>query len=124
MAARNGGILKIKLKLDVRQFLDGKYNSKLADTVNIDLRHSSLCFYSYCYWGCCCCCCCCWAMGILQSPPSDRPSVTLFPPKPLDEIQPNLVCVCFANMNWVYATAHFFCPAPWGPGEGQKVKYY
>ena len=41
------------------------------------------------------------ALGILQSPPSVRlsvrlsvrPSVTLSPPKPLDEIQPNLVCV-------------------------------
>ena len=32
------------------------------------------------------------ASGILQSPPSVRPSVTLSPPKPLDEIQPNLVC--------------------------------
>ena len=26
--------------------------------------------------------------------PSIRLSVMLFPPKPLDEIQPNLVCVC------------------------------
>ena len=36
------------------------------------------------------------ASGILQSPPSVRLSVrlsvTLSPPKPLDEIQPNLVC--------------------------------
>ena len=36
------------------------------------------------------------ASGILQSPPSVcpsvHPSVTLSPPKPLDEIQPNLVC--------------------------------
>ena len=46
MAARNGGILNDLLKLDVRQFLDGKHNGKLADTVNIELRHSSLCFYS------------------------------------------------------------------------------
>ena len=32
------------------------------------------------------------AKGILLSPPSVRPSVMLFPPLPLDEIQPNLVC--------------------------------
>ena len=36
------------------------------------------------------------AKGILLSPPSVRPtvrlSVMLSPPKPLDEIQPNLVC--------------------------------
>ena len=32
------------------------------------------------------------AKGILQSPPSVRLSVMLSPPKPLDEIQPNLVC--------------------------------
>ena len=32
------------------------------------------------------------ASGILQSPPSFRPPVTLAPPKPLDKIQPNLVC--------------------------------
>ena len=30
--------------------------------------------------------------GILQSPPSVRASVTLSPPKPLDEIQLNLLC--------------------------------
>ena len=27
-------------KIDVRQFLDDKHNSKLADTVSIDLGHS------------------------------------------------------------------------------------
>ena len=32
------------------------------------------------------------AKGILLSPLSVRPSVMLSPPKPLDEIQPNLVC--------------------------------
>ena len=32
------------------------------------------------------------ASGILQSPPSVCPSVKLSPPKPLDKIQPNLVC--------------------------------
>ena len=28
------------LKIEFRQFLDGKHNSKFADTVNIELRHS------------------------------------------------------------------------------------
>ena len=32
------------------------------------------------------------AKGLLQSPPSVRLSDMLSPPKPLDEIQPNLVC--------------------------------
>ena len=58
------------------------------------------------------------ASGILQSPPSVCPSVTLSPPKPLDEIQPNLVCELLTWMGC--ATAHFFGPAPWGPGEGPK----
>ena len=40
MAARYGGMLNAPLKIDVRQFLDGKHNSKLSDTVIIDLRHS------------------------------------------------------------------------------------
>ena len=40
MAARSGGILNALLKIDVRQFLDGKHNGKLVTTVNIDLRHS------------------------------------------------------------------------------------
>ena len=53
-------------------------------------------------------------LGILQSPPS----VTLSPPKPLDEILPNLVCELLTWMGC--ATAHFFGPAPWGPGEGPK----
>ena len=57
-------------------------------------------------------------MGILQSSPSVRLSVTLSPPKPLDKIQPNLVCVL---LTWIRcATAHFFGPAPWGPGERPK----
>ena len=63
------------------------------------------------------------ASGILQSPPSIclsvRLSVTLSPPKPLNKIQPNLVCEL---LTWKgCATAHFFLgPAPWGPGEGPK----
>ena len=40
MAAGNGGVMNAALKIDVRQFLDGKHNSKLIDSVNIDLRHS------------------------------------------------------------------------------------
>ena len=59
------------------------------------------------------------ASGILQSPPSVCLSVTLSPPKPLDKIQPNLVCELLTWMGC--ATAHFFfCPAPWGPWEGPK----
>ena len=46
------------------------------------------------------------------------PSVMLSPPKPLDEIQPNLVCKLLTWMG--RATAIFFCPAPWVPGEGSK----
>ena len=56
------------------------------------------------------------ASGILQSPLS----VTLSPPKPLDEIQPNLVCVCVAHMNGVCNGTFVFGPAPWGLGEGPK----
>ena len=36
MAAILNGLLKI----DVRQFLDDKHNSKLVDTVNIELAYS------------------------------------------------------------------------------------
>ena len=56
--------------------------------------------------------------GILQSPPSVRLSVTLSPPKPLDEIQPNLVCELL--IEWGAQRHIFFGPAPWGPGEGPK----
>ena len=49
---------------------------------------------------------------------SVRPSVTLSPPKPLDEIQPNLVC---GLLTWMgCATAHFFWPRPLGPWGGAK----
>ena len=37
----------------MRQFLDGKHNSKLADTVSIDLRHVSEVFIINYYWSCC-----------------------------------------------------------------------
>ena len=50
--------------------------------------------------------------------PSIRPSVTLSPPKSLEEIQPNSVCELLTWMGC--ATAHFFGPDPWGPGEGPK----
>ena len=42
----------------------------------------------------------------------------LSPPKPLDEIQPNLVCELLTGMG--RATAKLFWPAPWGPGEESK----
>ena len=61
-------------------------------------------------------------MGILQSPPSVhpsvRPSVTLSRPKPLDEIQPNLVCELLTWMGC--ATAQFFWPRNLGPWGGAK----
>ena len=48
-------------------------------------------------------------------------SVMLYPPKPLDEIQPNLVCELLPRMR--HATAIFF-PPPGALGRGQKVKYH
>ena len=45
------------------------------------------------------------------------PPLTLSP-KLLDKIQPNLVCELLTWMG--RAMAHFFGPAPWGPGEGPK----
>ena len=48
------------------------------------------------------------------------PSVTLSPPKPLDEIQPNLVCEL---LTWIEcATAHFSWALP--PGDGPKGQIY
>ena len=50
--------------------------------------------------------------------PSVCPSIMLSPPKPLEEIQPNVV---YELLTWMRrATAIFFGPAPWGPGEGSK----
>ena len=50
-------------------------------------------------------------------------SVTLSPPKPFDEIQPNLVCELLTWMRC--ATANFFfAPPPGALGRGQKVKYH
>ena len=68
-------------------------------------------------------------MGILRGQtqiPSCCPSVMLSPPKPLDEIKPNYVCVsvCVTQMNGACNVKRYFGPASWGPGEGQKVKYH
>ena len=41
-----------------------------------------------------------------------------YPPKPLDEIQPNW-CLCVLHMIGA-CNGNFFGPAPWGPGEGSK----
>ena len=54
--------------------------------------------------------------------PSVRPFVMLSPPKPLGEIQPNLVCELLTCMG--RATSNFFGPAPWGPGEGSKGQIF
>ena len=67
------------------------------------------------------------AKGILQSPPSVCPSVLLSVmlshPKPLDKIQPNLVCELLTWMG--RATSNFFlAPPPGALGRGQKVKYH
>ena len=52
-----------------------------------------------------------------------RLSVMLSLPKPLDEIQPNLVCELLACVG--HATAkHFLAPPPGALGRGQKVKYH
>ena len=46
----------------------------------------------------------------------------LSPPKPLDQIQPNLVCELLTCMG--RATAKLFDPLPGDLGRGQKVKYH
>ena len=46
----------------------------------------------------------------------------LSPPKPLYEIQPNLVRELLTCMG--RAMSNFFGPAPWGPGEGPKGQIY
>ena len=58
-------------------------------------------------------------IAIASVPLYVRPSVTLSPPKPLDEIQPNLVCVCCSH-EWGVQWHIFWGPALWGPGEGPK----
>ena len=51
-----------------------------------------------------------------------RLSVTLSPPKPLDKIQPNLVCELLTCL--VPAMAHFFGPAPWGGAKRSNIIKY
>ena len=46
----------------------------------------------------------------------------LSPPKPLDKIQPNLVCELLTGME--LATSNFFSLPPGALGRGQKVKYH
>ena len=46
----------------------------------------------------------------------------LSPPKPLDEIKPNLVCELLICMG--RATSNFLAPHPGALGRGQKVKYH
>ena len=41
----------------------------------------------------------------------------LSPTKPLDEIQPNMVCKLLTRMG---CATSFLWPRPWGPGEGSK----
>ena len=60
-------------------------------------------------------------LGVLRGQnqiPSCCLPVMLSPPKPLDEIQPNLVC--FTPMQHHF----FFGPPPWALGRGQKDKYH
>ena len=62
--------------------------------------------------------------SVLQSPVlslglSVHPTVTLSPPKPLDEIPPNLECKMLTWMG--YATAIFLGPPAGALGRGQKV---
>ena len=56
--------------------------------------------------------------------PSVRPSVMLSPPKPLDEIQPNLVCELLTWMGRATLIFFFLVPPPRALGRGQKVKYH
>ena len=62
-------------------------------------------------------------MGMLQSPPSVRPSVCpscfLLHNHWTKSNQIWCVCVCVAHMNGV-CNGTFFGPAPWGHGEGTK----
>ena len=59
------------------------------------------------------------AKGMLKLPPvcpTDRLSVMLSPPKPMDKIQPNLVCELLTWMG--RATSNLFLAPP--PGDGSK----
>ena len=60
-------------------------------------------------------------LGVLRGQnliPSCCLSVMLYSPKPFGEIQLNLVCGLLPRTG--RATAIFFCPALWGPGEWSK----
>ena len=50
-------------------------------------------------------------------------SVMLSPPKPLDEIKPNLVCELLIYI-WGAQRQFFLAPHPGALGRGQKVKYH
>ena len=56
--------------------------------------------------------------------PSVRPSIMLSPPKPLSEIQPNLVCELLTCMGRATAIKFVLAPPPGALGRGQKVKYH
>ena len=50
---------------------------------------------------------------------STRPTVMLSPPKPLDEIQPYSVCVCYSH-EWAVQQQTLFLPRPLGSWAGSK----
>ena len=58
-----------------------------------------------------------WVLRGQNQIPSCCMSVMLYPSKPLDEIQPNLVCEL---LSWMRRATAIFGPAPWGPGELSK----
>ena len=67
-----------------------------------------------------------WNLGVLRGQnqiPSCCLSVVLSPPKPLDEIQPNLVCEL---LTWMGRPTwnNFLAPPPGALERGQKVKYH
>ena len=69
----------------------------------------------------------CHAIGVglggTQGPKlySACPTIIVFPPKPLDQIQPNLVC---EFLTCIGRATQFFAPPLVALGRGQKVKYH
>ena len=61
------------------------------------------------------------ASGIMQSPPSVRPSVHPSSHLLLNHWTKSNQIWCVSYMNWAHSGT-FFSPAPWGPGEGPKVQ--
>ena len=61
------------------------------------------------------------ASGILQSPPSVRPSVHPSRYLLLNHWTKSNQIWC---VSYSHAQRHIFSPAPWGPGEGPKVQYH